>query len=559
MSTILSLTTACSSVVGETPTDTRHPDTTESTSTTTPMRRCLDFSLRSANVDTGALATDALHLSGERFTCSDDVVVVGSGNLTEIAAAAQLAASLSAPMLFPHPQLPAELGRLNPLRVHVVGELTVTAPPGVQVEAHDIASAAALTAATLGDTVQIAESRNGIDGRFIVEVVRAISSGDRVVTGPVASSGSAPTSPTLPPPHDIDQVQMIKDLSISNESPQVWMVPASSPEHLLLAAAAAAPVGVSVIAVDAGDILAHPSLSLALEGHSPDSTRFIGSSPAVDPWHIDVLANGVEVPGGGFLILPQDRPRRYVAFYGHPETSALGALGEQGPTATLERMEPFLDAYAGDGSQVIPAFEMIASVAAAGATDDADYSFEWPISTFDDWIATARERDVYVVLDLQPGRDDFLTQAKQYQPLLELPFVGLALDPEWRLEPDQVHLRQVGSVSSEEVNQVIHWLADLVREKGLPQKLMIVHQFRTFMIQDRELLEQRPEIQLVIQMDGDGTEPQKDNTYAALNVGAEDAFWAWGWKNFFDEDEPGPPTPESTMSKQPTPVYVSYQ
>ena len=40
---------------------------------------------------------------------------------------------------------------------------------------------------------------------------------------------------------------------------------------------------------------------------------------------------------------------------------------------------------------------------------------------------------MYVVLDLQPGRTDFLTQAKRYEPLLALPHVGLALDPEWRL------------------------------------------------------------------------------------------------------------------------------
>jgi protein translocase SecG subunit len=44
-----------------------------------------------------------------------------------------------------------------------------------------------------------------------------------------------------------------------------------------------------------------------------------------------------------------------------------------------------------------------------------------------------------------------------------------------------------------------------------------------------------------------------------LTTGAAGAHWEWGWKNFFDEDEPGPPSPESTMSKDPTPVYVSYQ
>jgi hypothetical protein len=225
-------------------------------------------------------------------------------------------------------------------------------------------------------------------------------------------------------------------------------------------------------------------------------------------------------------------------------------------------MQPFLDAYTGDGSQVVPTFEMIASVAAAGATEDGDYSLEWPVSAFTPWIETARANGAYVILDLQSGRDHFLTQAQVYQELLELPFVGLALDPEWRLRPDQVHLRQTGSVTAAEANQVIDWVADLVRDRGLPQKMIIIQQFLHSMIQDRDTLKQRPEIQLVIQMDGEGGpggEAQKDRTYDVLTAGTEDKHWRWGWKNFFDEDEPAPPPPENVMVKDPVPVYVSYQ
>ena len=72
-----------------------------------------------------------------------------------------------------------------------------------------------------------------------------------------------------------------------------------------------------------------------------------------------------------------------------------------------------------------------------------------------------------MVLDLQPGRSDFLSQAKQYASLLEQPNVGLALDPEWRLGPHQVPLRQIGRVSAAEVNRTSAWLADLVtRERA---------------------------------------------------------------------------------------------
>ncbi|OUD85835.1 hypothetical protein BC477_15610 [Clavibacter michiganensis subsp. michiganensis] len=43
--------------------------------------------------------------------------------------------------------------------------------------------------------------------------------------------------------------------------------------------------------------------------------------------------------------------------------------------------------------------------------------------------------------------------------MLAQPGVGLALDPEWRLGPDQVPLKQIGSVSAAEVDATTDWLA----------------------------------------------------------------------------------------------------
>jgi hypothetical protein len=121
-----------------------------------------------------------------------------------------------------------------------------------------------------------------------------------------------------------------------------------------------------------------------------------------------------------------------------------------------------------------------------------------------------------VVLDLQSGRSHFLDQARLYEELLREPHVGLALDPEWRLAPDQVHLRQVGRVEASEVNEVSEWLAALVRQHELPQKLFVLHQFRFTMLQNRELIEARPELWTVVQMDGQGLISDKYGTWNAL-------------------------------------------
>ncbi len=547
---------ACSALVGETPTETTAVGTTGTTpavTTTLPQERvCVRHTGGTAPVATGSVASDALALSGEIFVCADDVVVAAEDDINELATAAQLAAALGGPLLHPHPQLAAELGRLKPLQVHVVGDLEVQAPPDATVLQHTVSEAVDEAKLALGLTSDF-RLPSTPDASTIVETLGAIDAQDRVVL-----PQTAPPTASTQPAAEIDPVQLVSGLARPTSSESVWLMDATNPVAILSAAGTGRAVGASVVAFDPTDLLAYPQVGTALAGRPQESIRFIGAVSEVDPWELAVLSNGQQVPGGGYHVLPAGRPRRFVAFYGHPETVGLGALGDQGPEATLERMQPYLTEYAADGYQVIPTFEMIASVASASATDDSDYSFEWPISTFDAWIEVARANDMYVVLDLQPGREDFLTQAKQYEELLKLPFVGLALDPEWRIGPDQVHLVQTGQVSAAEVNTVVDWLADLVRANGLPQKLLLVHQFQTRMILDRETLKQRPELQMVIQMDGQGPTATKDDTYRFLTEGTEDAHWKWGWKNFFRMD-PDTPTPAYTIAKVPTPVFVSYQ
>lgn len=170
----------------------------------------------------------------------------------------------------------------------------------------------------------------------------------------------------------------------------------------------------------------------------------------------------------------------------------------------------------------------------------------------------AGEAGVYVILDLQPGTTDFLTQAKIYAELLAEPHVGLALDPEWRLKPGQRHMRQIGSVDVDEVNAVADWLAGLTRDRQLPQKVLMLHQFRTSMIRDRQRLDVgHDELAVVLHADGNGTPGQKDATWDAIRAGAP-AGVAWGWKNFYDEDAPTL-TPQQTYQVDPVPDLVSYQ
>jgi hypothetical protein len=113
-------------------------------------------------------------------------------------------------------------------------------------------------------------------------------------------------------------------------------------------------------------------------------------------------------------------------------------------------------------------------------------------------------------------------------------------------------------VSVREVNETLAWLADLTAANDLPQKMVLLHQFRPDMITDRADLDlTHDELAVIVQMDGDGTLGQKLQTWRALLADAPKGL-RFGWKNFYDEDEPTP-TPAQTFQVDPKPWWVSYQ
>lgn len=325
------------------------------------------------------------------------------------------------------------------------------------------------------------------------------------------------------------------------------------------ASATAAAAGAQAVVVPVADPRANGEAADVLKANPDAAVRAFGSGFGTSEQLAERVGEAralAQLPGGGRLVFPG---RRMVALYGTPGSHDLGPLGRQSLAETITRVrrlaatyEPYSDV------PVIPAFEIIVTVASADPGYQGKYTNPIDIETIRPWVDAAREAGIYVTLDLQPGRMDFLTQAKMYQSLLLEPHVGLALDPEWRLRDDQVHLTQIGRVSPAEVNETSAWLAALVRDHDLPQKLLVLHQFDADMLGDRSrIVTTHPELQLVLHADGHGTPAVKMGTWRRMVAGMPDNT-KMGWKNFYQEDHPMF-TPEQTLAVRPEPWFISYQ
>jgi hypothetical protein len=258
------------------------------------------------------------------------------------------------------------------------------------------------------------------------------------------------------------------------------------------------------------------------------------------------------LPDGGRAIFPG---HVLVAYYGTAGTGVLGVLGEDTPDRITKRLRAAARPFAGDGRTPQIVYELIVTVADGTSGPDGDYSHDIAREAVSRYIAAAHRNKALLVLDLQPGRSGFLPVARRWTWALRDPWVGLALDPEWRMGPTQVPARSIGHVRASEVNSVSKWLNGLTVRNDLPQKLFLIHQFRTEMVTNLANVVPRTRLAMVQHVDGFGSQSQKLSTYHTV---ARAKQFHMGFKLFYDEDY-GLMSPRRVLAIRPRVSFVSYQ
>jgi hypothetical protein len=260
-----------------------------------------------------------------------------------------------------------------------------------------------------------------------------------------------------------------------------------------------------------------------------------------------------QLPGGGRRLFPD---KRIVAFYGAPQSDELGALGIGTPAQAGRRLLRQARPYERKTRPVLPAMELLATIANRDPGQDGLYITRQPPETIDRYLRAARRIKALLVLDIQPGRAGFVSETRRLERWLREPDVGLALDPEWHVAEGEVPGQVIGSVDAAVVDQVSQELSQIVQQGRLPEKLLLVHQFTENMIKNKERLQRHPGVALTINVDGFGDRPNKISKYDAFT--SETVRFHDGFKLFYEEDT-NLMTPAGVLALGPPPDVVVYE
>jgi hypothetical protein len=283
------------------------------------------------------------------------------------------------------------------------------------------------------------------------------------------------------------------------------------------------------------------ALPLSVPGApTPPSPQAPTTPPASKPQEVAVLENSI-----------------IVAWYGNPWSGRMGILGRLQGEALASGLQHQAKEYAKvTKKKVIPAYELIAVVAQPQPGRDGLYRRRESREVIERTIREARDNGFKTILDVQTGRSTVLRELAYLAPYLAWPDVHLALDPEFSMGEDGIPGRRIGTMYASEVNDAIGVLETMIERHNLPPKILIVHQFTTGMLPDKEAIWTSPVLDIVLDMDGFGSPALKRHTYKTVLRQRELEYS--GFKLFYIQDT-DLLQPVQVLALDPPPAVVIYQ
>ena len=255
--------------------------------------------------------------------------------------------------------------------------------------------------------------------------------------------------------------------------------------------------------------------------------------------------------------------KRIVAYYGNLYSKQMGILGELPRKQMLEKLQGEVKKWqaADTAIEVIPALHYIAITAQQSPGKGGNYRLRMPFHQIDSVLSMAKEIDALVFLDIQVGLSTLQKEIPEFEKYLKMPHVHFGIDPEFSMKGGQAPGKVVGSFDAADINYATEYLAKLVKENNLPPKILVVHRFTQAMVTNYKQIKLRPEVQIVMDMDGWGHQARKINTYKQFVYKEPVQFTGFKifYKNDLKEANSHVMTPEEVLKLKPQPIYIQYQ
>lgn len=269
-----------------------------------------------------------------------------------------------------------------------------------------------------------------------------------------------------------------------------------------------------------------------------------------------------EYPLAG-AILPFNR---VVAYYGNIVNNRMGALGKWPKNEMIPKLLAEVDKWNKLDTVIkaIPALHYISVTAQGAPGADGKWRYRLPHKHIDTVIAWAKEINAQVFIDVQVGLSDVQTEVPLFEKYFLMPNVHFGIDPEFAMKgkgnarPGSV----IGTLDAVDINWITNYLGDIVKKNNLPPKIFVVHRFTKGMVTNAKNIKLRPEVQIVMDMDGWGPPDLKKGTY--LHWIRNEPVQFTGFKLFYvnDTEKSGLKEMmkyEDILNLKPIPVYIQYQ
>jgi hypothetical protein len=303
----------------------------------------------------------------------------------------------------------------------------------------------------------------------------------------------------------------------------------------------------------AQDPMASPNVGSGTASQAPNPTPAPATPTAKPPQQ----PAPTMLPRGGREVFPR---YRLVGYAGVTGASTLGRLGTGPLNQRVAEIESRAKPYAA-GREILPVVEVIATVVQGSPGRDGKYRVRLTDAQIAAYHKAARKHRAVLLLNLQPGRSEFITEAKTFRKWLKEPDVGVALDPEWAMDRGQRPGGVYGHTTGAELDEVARYLSGLVKQYNLPEKVMVYHQVARSVVRKESGLKQRAGVVAIKSVDGLGHPGPKTNTYRVVNKSTPKFVHA-GFKLFFTEDRRHGGrlmTPPEVLRLKPQPEYVLYE